>query len=459
MRIASSPRVSGGVWGFLLVGVLLLSVANASSSSASTAKNNKPSLANRNHLRTNKKNAPNTAKYLQCPITKYACNNDDNNSHGEHVNVCRYDASKQTYHTECVASRSNLVPHHHPDHEYCGSCRVPITGPLAFKTTQELRGAVATYLDSPPSSLSYKQVVEQYGWPMNAWNVGRISNFQGLFAKRPDFQEDLSDWDMSSATNLKQLFYHCHSFNSDLSRWNVSRVQSLEDTFFGAEQFDSDLSAWQTSSVKSLEGTFWRAIRFNSPLSNWNTTAVTTMRRTFSDALAFDQDLSLWDTSRVTDMSFMFHQALAYQHSTTSQWDISSVTSFQGMFSQVPFYGESRERQDQLLEAWNLTKTTTSVNTKNMFTAPRPLSLRAQQMHHLGADLNTLVRLSMQQAQHNATGEHFVNSEDDEEDTFAPRDEEEDPRRRQHQQYPSSKHHQKLEEMGDEIKCHGGTCM
>jgi hypothetical protein len=71
----------------------------------------------------------------------------------------------------------------------------------------------------------------KYG-DMGDWDVSRVSNFLGLFAKCRQqesnlFTANLSKWDTSSGTNMDQMFAGCSEFESDLKDWDVRGARFL----------------------------------------------------------------------------------------------------------------------------------------------------------------------------------------------------------------------------------------
>jgi len=46
-----------------------------------------------------------------------------------------------------------------------------------------------------------------YGYPMNSWCVGKITDMSELFSEMYIFNEDISAWDVSSVRNMRNMFY------------------------------------------------------------------------------------------------------------------------------------------------------------------------------------------------------------------------------------------------------------
>ena len=67
------------------------------------------------------------------------------------------------------------------------------------------------------------EVKPTYGWPMNEWCVGDVTDFQLLFVGKRDFNEDIGDWDTSQVTDMYETFSYAESFDQDLSKWGKTR--------------------------------------------------------------------------------------------------------------------------------------------------------------------------------------------------------------------------------------------
>ena len=118
---------------------------------------------------------------------------------------------------------------------------VPITG-QCFADRNELKDAVDAYVSQDCASNSACAVAQIYGYPMNAWCTGAVTNMYALFINMNEFNEDISGWDVSSVTNMYKTFYNAESFNRDLSSWDTSSLLFMNSMFYGATAFESDLS-------------------------------------------------------------------------------------------------------------------------------------------------------------------------------------------------------------------------
>ena len=176
--------------------------------------------------------------------------------------------------------------------------------------------AVRDYVSQDCANNKNCAVAQTYGWPMNSWCVGSVTDMSGLFYDMyPAFNEDISGWDTSSVTTMEGMFLEATSFNGDLSAWNTSSVTSMAMMFNGATSFNGDISSWNTSSVTDMHAMFLVATSFNQDISGWNTKSVTTMLVMFLEATSFNQDLCAWgdafpyhDAGRIFENSGCFYQ-------------------------------------------------------------------------------------------------------------------------------------------------------
>ena len=81
---------------------------------------------------------------------------------------------------------------------------------------------------------------------------------------------DIIYWRTSRVTNMTKLFYSVYNaqyFNEDLSMWNVGAVTDMEGMFGKASSFNRDLSSWNIGAITNMEGMFGKASSFNGDLS------------------------------------------------------------------------------------------------------------------------------------------------------------------------------------------------
>jgi surface protein len=208
---------------------------------------------------------------------------------------------------------------------------------------------------------------------ISKWNTSLVTDMNGLFRNRFEFNDDISKWDVSSVTDMSHMFLES-SFNGDISGWNVSSVTNMDGMFAGARSFDGDLTRWDVSNVTNMHGMFMNTLEFTgnksisistragankiskfsdnifdcdsdtldvldiidehvisgSGISTWNVSNVTNMMRMFCRAYGFNGDISNWNTEKVEDMEEMFRDATSFD-GNISNWDVD-VTDISGMF-------------------------------------------------------------------------------------------------------------------------------
>ena len=124
-----------------------------------------------------------------------------------------------------------------------------------FADRAKLKGAVDEYI----STCLYDKncaVGQIYGWPINSWCVGDVTDMSYLFTGMDTFNEDISAWDTSSVTTMVSMFDGATSFNGNLSAWNTSSIITMDLMFYNATSFNGDLSSWNTKSVTSMKRMF-----------------------------------------------------------------------------------------------------------------------------------------------------------------------------------------------------------
>jgi len=161
------------------------------------------------------------------------------------------------------------------------------TCPICFTTNAELRSAVTNYIDNPgPTSTA----AQTYGYPINKWCVGDVTDFSQVFVSKTSFNEYIGDWDVQEATTMAQMFRYAHSFNQDINSWNIGKVTSLA-IMFSESGFNQPLDQWDTSKVETTSGMFCLPTSsFNQDLSSWNLTSMLDMSIMFVGA-NFNQNL------------------------------------------------------------------------------------------------------------------------------------------------------------------------
>ena len=128
-----------------------------------------------------------------------------------------------------------------------------------FVDRAELKAAVDSYVtnncgnnnqeEENTDESSCNVVKQTYGYPMNSWCVGNVTDMYWLFLGLNTFNEDISSWDVSNVVNMYGMFRYASSFNGDLSSWDTSSLQGMNSMFNGATAFESDLSGKYTKFV------------------------------------------------------------------------------------------------------------------------------------------------------------------------------------------------------------------
>jgi len=116
--------------------------------------------------------------------------------------------------------------------------------------------------------------------------TSKITNFEGLFSNKTEFNQSIGNWDVSNVTNMYDTFYGTN-FNQDISNWDVSNVRLMQGTF-AKSQFNQPIGGWDISNVNNMRYMFWDASTFNQDLSNWCVTNFT------SAPLDFDSGATAW---------------------------------------------------------------------------------------------------------------------------------------------------------------------
>ena len=68
-----------------------------------------------------------------------------------------------------------------------------------------LYNAVRSYVSQDCRSNKECSIGQTYGWPMNSWCVGNVTDMSELFHNMNTFNEDISDWNTSSVTSMNRM--------------------------------------------------------------------------------------------------------------------------------------------------------------------------------------------------------------------------------------------------------------
>ena len=160
---------------------------------------------------------------------------------------------------------------------------------------------------------------EKYGH-ISTWDTSNVTNMEGLFGFRKEFNEDISNWNISNVENMREMFNGAKSFNQPLNNWNVSNVKNMEGMFQDAKSFNQPLNKWNVSNVKNMAFMFRRAKSFNQPLNKWNVSNVEIMKGMFNAAESFNQPLNNWNVSNVRSKRLMFVGAISMEEKNKPKW-------------------------------------------------------------------------------------------------------------------------------------------
>ncbi len=121
--------------------------------------------------------------------------------------------------------------------------------------------------------------------------------------------------------------------NKQINEWDVSRVTNMDGLFMSKINFNEPLDNWNVSNVISMKFMFYNATKFNQPLNNWDVSNVTNMRGMFKGATKFNQPLDQWDVYNVTDAYLMFNQATSFtQGQSLNTWVFNENANIGDMF-------------------------------------------------------------------------------------------------------------------------------
>jgi surface protein len=179
-----------------------------------------------------------------------------------------------------------------------------VDGKRCFKTKEELKEAVAHYLNG--RLVKKLQTKFRYGRKIGDWCVNRVTDMSDMFYNKALFNEDISNWNVASVKNMRSMFSGT-MYNGDLSKWNVSSVENMAYMFNDNTAFQGNLSNWNVAAVKDMSLLFERTM-YKGDLSKWNVSSVDTMEGMFYNNTVFNQNLCAWSnkTGKLTNATDMF---------------------------------------------------------------------------------------------------------------------------------------------------------
>jgi surface protein len=208
------------------------------------------------------------------------------------------------------------------------------------------------------NNMFYASGFNQY---IGDWDVSNVLTMSSIFRFAIFFNQYIGDWDVSSVTNMNQMLGYT-AFNQDIGNWNVSNVTTMAAMFQGTDSFNQDISEWNVTNVTNMGAMFEWANEFNQDIGNWDVSSVINMTSMFKDNWSFNQDISEWNVSNVTNMTTMFIRATAFNQDIGA-WDVSSVTNMGRMFEGCSF--------NQDLSTWCVTN---FVSEPTSFSSGSPLT-------------------------------------------------------------------------------------
>ena len=214
----------------------------------------------------------------------------------------------------------------------------------------ELYKAIVT----PNNKYELKQYIKYYlkytqTGNLNWLDISKITNLEGLFEYKTEFQGDVSLWDVSNVTMMGCLFKDCTKFNGDISKWDVSNVFNMSAMFAHTKEFNQPIGHWDVSNVFDMSNMFDGAEAFNQPIGGWDVSNVENMNRMFADARAFNQPLNSWKLAdNLHRFVGMFANAVSFNQPLTN-WTIPAFTlHYDRMFFNCPIAEENKPKKENL---------------------------------------------------------------------------------------------------------------
>lgn len=162
------------------------------------------------------------------------------------------------------------------------------------KNASQLSSAVAAY--------------QIYGSEMNAWCVGKLTNFSRTFSSARNsaislhFRGDVFLWDVANATDMSYMFEGAAFFDGfQLGTWNTTSVRHMDGMFLEtatAAIWEGDLSTWDVSNVITANSMFQGSqVLFNSTfndIAQWKLSSLHSAVSMFDSNIRFRYDLCPW---------------------------------------------------------------------------------------------------------------------------------------------------------------------
>ena len=167
---------------------------------------------------------------------------------------------------------------------------------IASRSDNDIKKAVNDWCND--TSDNKVESVRKYGH-ISEWHTSRVTDMNGLFEGKNNFNDDISNWNVSSVTNMASMFEGAENFNQDISNWDVSNVTNMASMFRDCFQFNNDDKPlnWDVSNVTNMQSMFEGAKEFNIDITCWDITNVKNMYSMFYRATNFEIDISGWNLS------------------------------------------------------------------------------------------------------------------------------------------------------------------
>ena len=244
-----------------------------------------------------------------------------------------------------------------------------------FADHDELKSAVdesCWYIDMycGTDQSACKLVSQKYGWPINLWCLGNVTDLFALFNLIQSFSKDIGAWDVSRVTNTSNLFNFSTSFNRDLSSWDVSNVKNCMHgmckscVLDGYLVWDDPWIAWLLDIIAQFISSIISPKSCLCCILQWKSVNILGWCISHHEhaqyyvllyAIAFNGDLSNWDVSSVGDMSNIFEWATSFNHPLLS-WNITMQRTCKAWCSAIQHYSPIKTsvlgRQIFILWCW-----------------------------------------------------------------------------------------------------------
>ncbi|KAG7341050.1 fibronectin domain containing protein [Nitzschia inconspicua] len=110
-------------------------------------------------------------------------------------------------------------------------------GPRSFENSKELRRVVYLYCEIKSGNgahheIDMEAIATVCGYPINKWDVSKVTDMSRLFEDNKKFNENIGSWDTSNVTNMEKMFCGAEIFSQDIGSWDVSNVTNMRSMFF-----------------------------------------------------------------------------------------------------------------------------------------------------------------------------------------------------------------------------------